>query len=95
MGVRTKRAISQAIVAYAKKNSLVIHPGIGYGYFVDNLLLLGNCACAPERKGCPCPEAKEEVATDGKCKCGLYWKDLDAYTAWDPEKPTKRIMKGG
>lgn len=89
-----KTRIAKAIVAFAKANSLVIHPAIGYSYFVDNLVLLGNCACAPERKSCPCPESKREVLEEGKCKCGLYWKDLDYWLAYDPTNPSKRITQG-
>ena len=94
MSPGNKARIAKAIVAFAKANSMVIHPAIGYGYFVENLVLLGACACAPERKSCPCPESKREVLEDGKCKCGLYWKDLDAFIAWDPTNPGKKITQG-
>lgn len=71
------------MVAFAKRHSLVVNPKIGFTYFVDNLAVLGNCACAPERKTCPCPEAKDEVAKEGRCKCGLFWRDFDAFLALD------------
>jgi len=91
---RTKSSVARAILIFAQQNAFIIHPGIGYSYFVNNLLLLGNCACAPERKSCPCPESKEEVVRDGRCRCGLYWKDLGCFLAWDPTNPTKRITQG-
>ena len=94
MAPGNKTRIAKAIVAFAKANAMVIHPAIGYDYFVKNLLLLGNCACAPERKSCPCPEARGEVAEKGKCVCGLFWRDLDCFLAYDPTDPGKSITQG-
>jgi len=90
---RTKTQVARAIVLFAKKNSFLIHPAIGYDYFVQNWLLLNACACAPERKHCPCPESIMEVSEKGRCKCGLYWKNLDCWLASDPTQPNKDIMQ--
>ena len=91
---KSKAGIAKAIVAFAKVNSFLINPRIGYDYFVMNLIILGTCACAPERKSCPCPEAKKEIEEEGKCKCGLYWRDLDCWQAYDPLDPSKPITQG-
>jgi|GEM_PF-5559584 len=88
-----KVQIATAMILFAKKHALVIHPLIGCDYFVKNLILLHACACAPDRKNCPCMESLAEVRERGKCKCGLYWKDFDCYLAWDPTRPDKILIE--
>ena len=88
-----KSRLAASMVDFAIRNSFTINPRIGYSYFVDNVRLLGNCACAPERKRCPCPEAKKEVRLEGTCKCGLFWRDLQTFLALDPASPRKRLPK--
>ena len=66
------------ICDFARDNNLVIHPG-GYGYYIDSFLMFHYCSCAPERKNCPCPEAIEEVAKNGHCRCNLFWRSLDDF----------------
>lgn len=95
MSKLSKSQLAKAIVRFAQKNSFVINPAIGYDYFVKNWMILGACACAPERKHCPCPESVNEVPEKGRCKCGLYWKNLDCWLAYDPTKPDKNIMQEG
>ncbi len=88
-----KQKVAMVIVLFARKHSFVIHPYLGCEYFVKNWLLLGACACAPERKHCPCPESITEVLELGKCKCGLYWKSLDCWLRYDPTQPDKNIIE--
>ncbi len=90
--VYERRKATKIIVAIAKINGMTIHPAIGYDYFVGNLLLLGHCACVPGREHCPCPESVYEVAEEGKCKCGLYWKDLETWMNYDPTNPGKKLV---
>jgi len=79
----SKSQIGNAMMRYAVQNKFAIHPKCGWEYFADSLMKLKACACAPERKYCPCPEAKEEVVAKGRCKCGLYWKDYETYLNYD------------
>lgn len=67
------------ILDFARDNKLVIHPGKGYDYYVDNYFRFECCVCDPTRPNCPCPEAIEEVAKIGWCKCRLYWRDHDTF----------------
>ena len=67
------------ILDFARNNNLVIHPGGGYEYYVESFFQFECCACDPNRKNCPCPEAVAEVAKLGWCKCRLYWRDLDTF----------------
>ena len=67
------------ILDFARDNNLVIHPGGGYEYYIKNFFEVGRCPCAKERLNCPCIEAVEECKIDGRCKCGLFWRDLDTY----------------
>jgi len=67
------------IIDFAIKHSLTIEPLIGCNYYVDNILLLGTCACVPERKKCPCDEALDDIKRLGHCRCRLYYKDLEAF----------------
>ncbi len=66
------------ILQYAIEHGFVITPN-GYTYFVDSWCQLHCCPCAPSRKSCPCPEAEEEVKTQGHCTCRLFWRDYKAY----------------
>ena len=88
-----KTQTAKAMVLFAKKNEFIFNPHLGYDYFLKNYVKYGECSCAPERKFCPCPEALKEVNELGKCKCGLYWKDLDCWLRWDPTNPDKNIMQ--
>ena len=81
------------IVSFAKQNDFVVNPLLGFDYFVKHYLEDHHCACAPERKVCPCPESLQEVATIGKCKCGLYFKDYSCWLNWEPANPSKNIMQ--
>jgi len=69
----------RGILDFARDNGLVIHPGRGYDYYVDNFFECGHCPCDKKRPACPCPQAVEEVKTVGWCKCRLYWRDMDTY----------------
>jgi ferredoxin-thioredoxin reductase catalytic subunit len=89
---RNKAQSAKAMVLFAKKNSFIFNPALGYDYFLKNYVKYGECSCATERKYCPCPEAAKEVNKLGKCKCGLYWKDLDCWLRWDPTNPSKNII---
>jgi len=75
-----KRAIIFA--TFAQKNGFITVPTPGIGIFVDDFLDLGCCACHPERKACPCPQAKEEVEKNGHCACKLFWKDYNTWIEW-------------
>jgi len=66
------------LIRFAIENDFVITP-IGYSYFVDSYSMFGCCPCDQERKSCPCPEAVEEVKTNGKCLCHLFWRDYKTY----------------
>lgn len=67
------------ILDFARDHGLVIHPGGGYEYYIDIFYKSGHCPCDKTRLSCPCPESIEEVASDGWCKCHLFWRDLDTY----------------
>jgi hypothetical protein len=89
----SKKVAATIIVTFAKRNSFVINPLLGYGYFLKHYMEDHHCACAPERKVCPCPESIKEVADKGKCKCGLYFKNYDCWLNWEPAEPDKNIMQ--
>lgn len=72
--------IARQLIEFAQKYGFIITP-VGYGYYVSSFAEHGCCPCAPERKGCPCEEAENEVLTLGKCKCGLFWRDYETYLA--------------
>jgi len=90
---RDKKQVWNSIILFAKTNNFTINPLLGMEYFAKNYIKYGECACAPERKHCPCPEAIQEVNEKGKCKCGLYFKGLDCWLRWDPSQPDKSIMQ--
>ena len=79
MTTTSGKAKAEEVIRFALDNNFVIHPKIGYKYFVDNWMKYKNCPCAPERKQCPCPESIEEIHSGGRCKCGLFWQSLDTY----------------
>jgi len=67
------------VLDFARDNNLVIHPGVGYDYYIDGFYMFGHCPCDKSRLTCPCPEAIEECKSIGHCKCRLLWRDLDTY----------------
>jgi len=71
--------VRRAILDFAMVHNLVIHPGRGFEYYVENFIRFHSCACDRTRLECPCMEALAEVKQDGWCKCRLYFKDLDTY----------------
>jgi len=73
------RKKTQEIVEFAIANKLTINPAIGYGYSAENFLLFGNCACAPERKHCPCDQCLDDVKVKGWCKCHLFYRSLEVF----------------
>ena len=66
------------MLEFAAENNLVIAAG-GYEYYVRNFHEFGCCVCDSSRKRCPCPEAVDECAKDGHCKCHLFWSDYLTY----------------
>ncbi len=69
----------RAVLDFARDNNLVIHPGVGFDYYINLFFEAGCCPCDKTRKACPCPESVAEVKENGWCKCRLYWRDLDTY----------------
>ena len=67
------------ILDFARDNNLVIHPGRGFDYYVDNFYAAGHCPCDKDRPDCPCPESINEVKENGRCKCCLFWRDHDTF----------------
>jgi len=67
------------VLDFARDNGLVIHPGRGFDYYIDNFFEAGHCPCDQDRPDCPCPESVGEVKELGWCKCRLFWRDLDTY----------------
>ena len=76
-----KSKLRRDIVDFAQNHNLVVHPGRGYEYYVENYLLFGSCACDRTRLTCPCVECLAEIKKDGWCKCRLYFKNLGTYKA--------------
>lgn len=74
-----RNKIYRAILDFARDHKLLIHPGVGYAYYVESFLKSNACVCDPHRLECPCKEAPEEVARDGWCKCRLFWRDFDTF----------------
>ncbi len=67
------------LLDFARDNKLVIHPGVGFDYYIKNYFEAGRCPCDKDRPSCPCPEAVKECKENGWCKCRLFWRDLDTY----------------
>ncbi len=74
------RAHVRPLIEFARDNHFIVTP-VGYGYSVERFSKFGCCPCAPERKGCPCEEALNEIILLGKCKCQLFWRDYETYLA--------------
>ncbi len=72
------------IVSFAITNNFTISPAVGYLYTIKNLMDIGCCPCDTDRKHCPCSEAYNEVTLMGKCKCGLFWSDLETFRKLEP-----------
>ena len=67
------------ILDFARDNNMVIHPSVGFDYYVNNFYEAGHCPCDKDRPDCPCPESINEVKENGRCKCCLFWRDLDTF----------------
>lgn len=76
----TKQEQAVAIVQHAAKHNLLINPGSGYGYALDQIRKFNHCPCDASREHCPCEQSLEEVQRQGHCKCHLYWRDLQTWT---------------
>ena len=62
------------IEAYAEKQGLVINNIKGWTDSKIEWMALNDrkCACAPDKRHCPCPEGLKEVEKNGTCKCSLF-----------------------
>jgi len=87
------RRKAQQIVEFAIANNLTINPSIGYGYSAENYLRFGNCACAPERKMCPCEQCIGDVTAKGWCKCHLFYRSLEVF--YEDRVSKAEFKKGG
>ncbi len=76
---KAKNKVRREILDFARDNKLLIHPGRGFDYYVDNFFKFNSCVCDRSRLRCPCPEAIKECEEDGWCKCRLYWRDHDTF----------------
>src|SRR4030042_119147 len=76
------------IIDYALEHNFVIDPSKGMETFIDNIITFGRCPCDSSRLDCPCPQAPEEVARNGRCRCTLFWADYRAF------RKILRPMKG-
>lgn len=68
------------LISFAKFHNFIITP-VGFQYYVDAFAEFNTCPCDRSRKDCPCSEAVQEVETQGKCLCQLFWKDYQTYLA--------------
>lgn len=66
------------VIDFARDNGLVINPS-GYDYYIEGFLMFGHCPCDKSRLSCPCQESLPEIKFTGKCKCHLFWRDLDTF----------------
>lgn len=94
MSTKNKSQLARIFIAYARKHKCIISPKLGYLHFVKNYLECGCCPCRPDRKNCPCPEATKEIATEGHCTCGLFYRDLEAFLATEPTLNIKEVKIG-
>lgn len=67
------------ILNFARDHNLIIHPGIGYDYYINGYFMFNHCPCDDKRLDCPCPESIDEVKEKGWCKCRLFWRDYDTF----------------
>ena len=66
------------LISFAKLHNFVITP-VGCQYYIDGFAKFNACPCDRTRTDCPCTEGAQEVETQGKCKCQLFWKDYRTY----------------
>jgi len=77
---KTKNKMRRQIIDFSMANGLLIHPGKGFEYYVDNFYEGGgHCPCDAGRPECPCPESIQEVKEKGWCKCRLFWRNGEVY----------------
>jgi ferredoxin-thioredoxin reductase catalytic subunit len=67
------------ILDFAQDNGYVINPARGYEYYVESFVKFKACPCDANRLDCPCPEAVDEVKTQGWCKCRLFWESYEIF----------------
>jgi len=67
------------IVDHAIEKGWVIAPSKGMETFIEAIIKLGHCPCVSTRLYCPCPESDAEVANVGRCRCSLFWRDLETF----------------
>jgi len=62
------------IETYAKNKGLIINNIKGWTENKIEWMALNDrkCACAPNKRHCPCPEGLKEVEKNGTCKCSLF-----------------------
>lgn len=69
-------------LTFAQKHNLILDPSTGCRNHLESYCDLRACPCDPLRKSCPCDKVLEEVATNGVCKCHLFWKDYPTVLAY-------------
>lgn len=75
-----------AILNFAHKKGYTINPGAGMRGFIDSFLVENFCPCDPKRTHCPCANSVMDMEKEGRCLCGLLWKDIPTFEAshWPP-----------
>lgn len=60
--------------SYAEKHNLKIMNVKGWTNNKIKWMALNNrkCACAPDKRVCPCPEGLKEIEVIGNCKCSVF-----------------------
>lgn len=70
------RNFRSELEAYATKYNLKITDI--KGWTEDKIIWMAlnekKCACAPDKRVCPCPEGLVEIDKKGKCKCSVFMK---------------------
>lgn len=79
MIIITKKEQILAIVRFAKVNRLLINPGNGFKPYLEKIMALQHCPCDADRPACPCDNCLDEVRKEGRCKCYLFWRDMETY----------------